>query len=186
MRVVVLNFSARKTAGNSRTIAAEIERSFPLSRIIHFSDMEVNRCNKCDYQCFKEVKLCKFRNDDVLSIYNEVMSSDLTIYIIPNHSGWPNSNYFAFNERSQSVFNVNNYEVYNRVRKHFIILSNTSPDNIINLIKGDFKGLCADDITVISSRYYGQSSIKGKLLESQNFIEFLKVEVIDKIKEKSY
>ena len=58
---------------------------------------------------------------------NSILNSDMVYMIVPNYCGYPNANYFAFNERSVGYFNLDRAltGTYMSVPKAFIIVSNT-------------------------------------------------------------
>ncbi|MBR3840332.1 MAG: flavodoxin family protein [Erysipelotrichales bacterium] len=103
---LIISFSAR-TNGNCDEIASYVSSNN--DKIIYFRNTNNSPCSNCNYECFDGE--CIYRNDDVYSIYEEMVSYDKVILIVPMYGGNPSSLYFIFNERSQDYFMHNdNYE----------------------------------------------------------------------------
>jgi len=182
MLATLVNFSGRQNKGNSYFVSSFIGEYLTQleyeTNSFHFAELEVNPCSKCSYECFEDITSCPYSSDDLVNIYTNLCKANLQIFIIPNYSEWPCSNYFAFNERGQCFFDDQKYIEYQEADKLFVILSNTSSDNIMNVISSNHPGLSIENFIVVRSRDYNQSSIKGNLSDNQIFREdfFTKLE----------
>ena len=98
-------------------------------RIVRFRDLNVHPCSGCSYECFSGE--CKYRDDDVYNLYEQMLSYDKVILVVPMYCGNPSSLYFIFNERCQDYFMHN--ETYDEIVKRLYIIGvygdkNTTPD----------------------------------------------------------
>lgn len=103
---LIITFSGREN-GNCKELANYISKTD--DRIIDFKKMNIHSCSECGYECLSGE--CKYRNDDIYSLYDEMIYYDKVILIVPMYCGNPSSLYFIFNERCQDYFmhNENNY-----------------------------------------------------------------------------
>jgi mutT protein len=115
MRLFV-SFSARKD-GNSDEIARYLAKED--DQIIYFRDLNVHNCSNCDYECFETS--CKYCNDDIYNLLEEMCKFQKVILIIPMYCGNPCSLYFVFNERCQDYFMHNDDKYENLVKRLFIV-----------------------------------------------------------------
>ena len=124
-----ISFSARKK-GNCDCIAKHLSKEE--DKIIYFRDLNIHSCSNCDYECFDNC--CKYREDNIYSLYEEMQNYQKVILIVPMYCGNPSSLYFTFNERSQDYFVHNEDKYENLVKRLFIIGiygdSEKSPDFI--------------------------------------------------------
>ena len=125
---LIISFSGRAN-GNCDQIASFV--STQNDRIVHFRDLKVHSCSDCEYECFN--RECKYRTDGIYALYENMLSFDKVILIVPMYCGNPSSLYFIFNERCQDYFMHNNtYEAI--IQKLYIIgvygKKETTPDFI--------------------------------------------------------
>ena len=111
-----ISFSARKD-GNCDDIAKHLAKEE--DKIIYFRDLNIHSCSKCDYECFDSC--CKYRDDDIYNLYEELQNYQKVVLIVPMYCGNPSSLYFTFNERSQDYFMHNENKYENLVKRLFII-----------------------------------------------------------------
>ncbi|MDF2698686.1 MAG: hypothetical protein K0Q49_242 [Haloplasmataceae bacterium] len=170
--IILINFSSRVEKGNSYSISQYIKEKLNIYnknitvKQFNFYNLNVNKCGVCDYQCFKNTNDCPVLKDDIKSIYEEIINSNLCIYIIPIYSDYPCSNFFLFRERSQCIFsNENIYEQYLKVNKRFIIIGNTGIEQTMMILKNDFKDTFSSNlITNVKSIDVGEKSTRGNLI----------------------
>jgi len=116
MKKMFISFSARKD-GNCDEIANFLARDD--DKIIYFRDLNVHSCSNCDYECFEN--LCKYRNDAIYCLYEEMQNYQKVVFVVPIYCGNPSSLYFMFNERSQDYFMHDEVKYENIVKRLFII-----------------------------------------------------------------
>lgn len=112
-------------------------------------------------------------------LYETVALHDLAIIALPVYSGAPCSLYFAFNERSQSVFdNSVLFDRYSKITKNYIVIGNEDAggSNALNMVLATEEKL--GEALLLQSHLYGQNSILGGLAEVprvrtdlENFVE---------------
>ena len=97
---------------------------------------------------------------------DQLISSSLVYFIIPNYCGFPNANYFSFNERTVGYFNGDQQllQKYYSIKKKYIIVSNS--ENKI-FLKAMEQQSAEPEILYLSSAAYGKTSIAGDLMESE-------------------
>lgn len=115
MAKLIISFSGRGN-GNCGQIAQYIASGN--DRIIHFRELNVHPCYGCSYECFTGE--CKYRSDDIYSLYSEMGSYDQVILIVPMYCGNPSSLYFIFSERCQDYFMHN--DTYEEIIKRLYII----------------------------------------------------------------
>lgn len=124
-----INFSARKK-GNCDEIARHLAKEE--DKIIYFRDLNANSCSNCDYECFDNS--CKYRNDDIYYLLDEISNYQKVVFVVPMYCGNPSSLYFILNERCQDYFMHNEDKYENLVKRLFFIGiygdSEKSPDFI--------------------------------------------------------
>ena len=84
--------------------------------LISFSARENGNC---DYECFSDY--CKYHNDDIYNLYDEMNDYQKIVLIVPMYCGNPTSLYFVFNERCQDYFMHNEDKYENIIKRLFII-----------------------------------------------------------------
>ena len=142
-----------------------------------FSDFNIQPCGGCNYDCFEKREACPHIGDKECEILDAIVHSEITYFILPNYCDYPCANYFSFNERSQCFFQgkTDLLNVYLRIPKRSIVVSNTKEENLIKALA--YQTEQEPDILVLSARHYGKSSILGDLLTSKeaaaDIIEFI-------------
>lgn len=125
--IAILSFSARPN-GNCAAIAQQLCSLHPgeETAVYPVGQLELSPCRACQYQCFVNPTDCPHIHDDLLGLYQQVLQSDLVYFILPNYAGSPPALYYAFNERSQCVFQGNEplLNAYLAIPKRFIFVSN--------------------------------------------------------------
>ena len=111
-----VSFSARET-GNCAQIIDFIKA--PHDKVIYYKDLNIHGCSNCDYECFKTQ--CRYRDDDVYSLYNSFQNYERVILLVPLYCGNPSSLYFSFNERAQDFFMHHENEYISFAERLFII-----------------------------------------------------------------
>ncbi|SHJ90152.1 NADPH-dependent FMN reductase [Hathewaya proteolytica DSM 3090] len=106
---LIISFSGREN-GNCKALAEYISKTN--DKIIDFKSLDIHGCSNCEYECF--TNKCKYRDDDIYSLYNGMVNYDKVILIVPIYCGNPSSLYYIFNERSQNYF-MHNEEKYNDI-----------------------------------------------------------------------
>lgn len=113
---LLISFSARKD-GNCDEIAKFLANDD--DTIVHVRDLDIHGCANCDYECFADG--CKYRNDEIYSLYDSMKGYQKVLFIVPMYCGNPASLYFMFHERSQDYFMCHEEEYENLIKKLFII-----------------------------------------------------------------
>lgn len=176
-KITIANFSGHRN-GNSEKIANYLFENLKdhyMVEVIHFADLEINACGKCEYQCFEQNNQCPYFYDDIVLTYKKMAQSSFCVFIIPNYSDVPCSNYFIFRERSQCTVENNLAKTYAEVRKHFIVISSTSQDIFKTLLRNE---VCDENMkmTFLNSHEVGAKQLSGDFLEHP-----LTLELLDKI-----
>ncbi|MCL2376679.1 MAG: NAD(P)H-dependent oxidoreductase [Defluviitaleaceae bacterium] len=138
MKICIINFSGRK-GGNCHDVAKlveQIEATEHEVTLLEMCDLDIEPCGKCGYECFSKDVICPYAGDAIACIYSAVCSSDLAYYIVPNYINYPNAYFFIFNERKQGFFahKPDLLERYLRLRKKFVVISNTEEDNFREIL----------------------------------------------------
>ena len=94
-----ISFSARET-GNCAQIMDFMKS--PGDKAVHYKDLNTHGCGNCGYECFNAQ--CKYRDDDVYSLYSSFRGYEKVILLVPMYCGNPSSLYFGFHERGQDFF----------------------------------------------------------------------------------
>lgn len=129
MMKMFISVSARKD-GNCDEIAKHLATEE--DKVIYFRNLNIHSCSNCDYECFDGC--CKYHDDDIYNLYEEMQNYQKVVLIVPMYCGNPSSLYFTFNEKSQDYFMHNENKYENLVKRLFIIGiygdSEKSPDFI--------------------------------------------------------
>ena len=112
---LIISFSGRAN-GNCDQIASYI--SDQEDRIIRFGELNIHPCSNCEYECFRGE--CKYRSDDIYTLYEDMLHYDKVILIVPMYCGNPSALYFIFNERCQDYFMRN--DTYDAIIKGLYII----------------------------------------------------------------
>jgi len=174
MKITIISFSSRPN-GNCASIAKEVSKILMGEELINFdfSSFSLTPCGNCNFECFNNRLDCPNINDKAFSIYNSITNSDYAIFIVPNHCDYPNANFFIYNERSLCYFqNCRDLlDTYEKVKKKFIVVSNTNKDNFINVFK--YHTINEPDILFLAPKLYGKKSIAGDLMKEKIVINDL-------------
>lgn len=167
MKVCIVSFSGRK-AGNCARIAREIGRCLQDEEVTLFdlSEHTLHPCGQCRGECFSDRRACPHMDDVEYGMLDALTHADLAYLVVPNHCGYPNALYFAFNERSLCYFSGREalLEQYVRVRKRFILVSGGETARFGETFRQQTDG-AAPDMLVLSAKDYGRRSIAGDLMD---------------------
>lgn len=171
MKISIISFGKRRN-GNCGNIGSELCRLLEKGndvKTLDFSELTISPCGGCEYECFEKAENCPYINDSVYSIYDEITSSDLAYFIVPNYCDYPCSSFFAFNERSQCYFQKQweRLEKYLSVPKRFIVVSNTGRDNFTAAFRYQINEDKEPETLFLSAKSFDRVSIKGDLMESE-------------------
>ena len=168
MKRCIVNFSSRKN-GNCSNIAAIIKEEFYKDEvdIYNLSSLTMIPCGKCKYECFHKNEDCPYYKDDCIKIYDAIINSDFTYFIVPNYCDYPCANFFIFNERSQCYFQGKPelLDKYENVMKKFIVVSNTNEDNFRRVFM--YHTFMNPDILFLSAKKYHKISIQGNMMDDE-------------------
>ena len=174
--IVILDFSPRNN-GNCTKIGEYIENYYKRTnvRLYKMSAENILPCHDCNYECLRRGVACPSITEHLIEVMDRICSSDMVYMVIPNFCGYPNANYFAFNERSVGYFNCDQSKMnlYMSVRKRFIIVSNTESDTFRDAMKQ--QTLSEPEVLYLKSSKYGKRSIDGDILESADAKQDLKL-----------
>lgn len=169
MQACILSFSSRK-GGNCDRIAELIAQNTE-GRVLQFafSALTVTGCGQCGYACFRDRMQCPYIQDAVCDIFDAMLESRMTYWIVPNYCDYPCSNFFLLNERSQCYFNgrPNRMEQYLAVPKKFVVVSNTGRENFTTAFCDHVTPGEKPDILFLSAAQYHKISLSGDLMTSQ-------------------
>lgn len=164
--ITILNFSARNN-GNCSAVANALSAEFYNAnvRTISISTM-YEPCNGCNYECLTPGKICPkltIQQQETMAIISE---SDIVYFIIPNYCGVPCANYYAFNERNVGWFAADRtrMELYNKLEKRFIFISNTESQAFELVAKQQYAE--AGEVLYLKSGKYKKNSTAGDLMTS--------------------
>ena len=163
MKKILISFSARKN-GNCDEIIKFLAKEE--DKIIYFRDLNVHSCSNCDYECFDN--FCKYRNDDIYDLLDEISNYQKVILVVPMYCNNPSSLYFIFNERCQDYFMHNEGGYENFVKKMFIIgiygSSEKSPD-FVSCLEKWFDGTKYTNHVLGIERHNYNLKLKDSILE---------------------
>ena len=105
MNVVAVVSSARRR-GNCNDIAEQmlkqLEEGGVETEVIRTTDYDINPCNRCNYECFREDAACPI-DDDVPQIWKKMKQADGIVLAIPSYYGLPPAVFKAIIERAQGI-----------------------------------------------------------------------------------
>ena len=165
MNIIVISFSGRSD-GNCDRICDYIAQSYASQcTVFRFSEQQIHPCGGCRYECFG-TEPCPYREDPEYELLESICQSDLTYFVIPNYRDYPCANYFIFNERSQCFFQgkPERLDTFLRVRKKFIVVSNTNQENFRQILSQNVDG--EPEILFLSAKKFGRKSVCGDLMAS--------------------
>ncbi|NMB38509.1 MAG: NAD(P)H-dependent oxidoreductase [Firmicutes bacterium] len=170
MRVCLLSFSGRKKPGNCfkvlQYIGEVLENRGVEYSLLNMTDYKINGCGNCSYECMVSDRRQCCHEDHVAFLYKTIAAHDLAIMALPVYSGAPCSRFFAFNERSQSVFgDLTLYERYSRITKNYVVIGNEEAGgldalNMISVIEEN-----VGEVLLLQSHHYGLDSLSGTLTD---------------------
>lgn len=165
----IVHFSARP-GGNCAAIAKQLSALHPDAEVTvcPIAALDINPCRNCQYQCFAAPTDCPHIQDDLLGLYQRLLQADLVYFILPNYAGSPPALYYAFNERSQCVFQGNEplLNAYLAVPKRFIFVSNGACSALDELPMYHIAEDAAADTLYLAPRRYSPSSIDGTMMDA--------------------
>lgn len=164
--VVIISFSSRK-GGNCEQISDFLASYIDKSVIKYqFSEISVQPCGACRYECFDKSKNCPYAEDSVWELLDSVCSSDAVYYVLPNYQDFPNANFFIYQERMQGYFSQypQRRKQFRSVPKKYIVISNTGAEHLRSVLHRHSSE--EPDILILSSRKFGLSSITQRITES--------------------
>lgn len=168
-KACIISFSGR--AGGSCSNIAEVLRRYwkGEAEVYDISILSITPCGHCGYQCFQAGEECPYFSDPVYEMYDAVVKSEVTCYIVPNYCDYPCANFFAFNERSQCYFQNHQelLDAYLAVRKKFIVVSNTGRENFESAFRYHVQEGVDPDILSLSAKKFELVSIHGDLMDSE-------------------
>ena len=177
--VTILLFSPRNH-GNCANIGKFISKYHDhQATIIHITCELISTCGNCNYECLTPGMKCPAVTEEYETMMETITASDLVYFVVPNYCGYPNANYFAFNERSVGYFAMDRQKMkeYINIPKKFIVVSNT---------EGFEKPMqqqtnSEPEILYLKSGKYKKRSTAGDILDSEeaqkDLLEFLSKEV---------
>lgn len=170
MRICLLSFSGREEPGNCyralEYINQVLESEAVESTLLSVNDYKISGCCNCAYECLHSHPSHCPKEDDVDFLYRTIAHHDLAIFAVPVYSGAPCSLYFAFDERSQSVFDDSVlYERYAKVIKNYIVVGNEDAGGIqaLNILLATEESM--GEVLLLQSHPYGENSVLGRLIE---------------------
>lgn len=166
-KCTIISFSSRAD-GNCAKISKYLSNHYNRTNVcLHIIDNNsFGPCNNCDYECLQPRKVCPNLTDAQTAIIDDICSSDLVYFIVPNYCGLPSANYFAFNERLVGYFNMDREKTtrYMNVRKRFIIVSNTEGFESAMQRQTTSK----PEILYMKSGKYHKKSTAGDIMDSED------------------
>lgn len=171
--ITIINFSNRQS-GNCGNIAKMLQNNLKDSKIYNFGELNDKTCGKCDYQCLKTDKKC-IHIDQINELYESIVKSKCTYFIVPNYCDFPCANFFIFNERSCGYFaqDENKLNAYLSAKKKFIVVSNSNEENFKKAFSyqvNDEKDL---DILFLSAKKFKLNSLDGNLMDNENAVNLI-------------
>ncbi len=166
MKTTIVSFSSRKN-GNCAQIGKLIQEVTPESVLFDFSELDIHSCGKCNYECFQKRESCPYIDDAEFRILESITQSEMVYFVLPNYCDYPCANYFIFNERSQCFFQRRPelLDVYEKLPKRSIVVSNTNKENFITALSYQSEG--KPDVLFLAAKSYGKKSIDGDLLTNE-------------------
>lgn len=177
MNIAIVHFSARNN-GNCAAIAQELTELHAGASISLWAmgQASITPCRGCGYECFARADACPYAADDVRAVYDTILHADLAYYILPNYADCPPALYFAFNERSQCIFQGNEalLNAYLAVPKRFIIVSNQTSMQFSGLPDYHMAEGATPALLYLPPRRFSPSSISGTMMEAPQARDMLR------------
>ncbi len=169
MNIAILHFSARDT-GNCAAITRQLAQLHKGEHctIFPMAQADITPCRGCHYECFANAASCPYAHDDVRRIYQAILEADLAYFVLPNYADYPPAVYFAFNERSQCVFQGNEalLNAYLAVPKRFIVVSNQPTPSFDALPQYHISEGLTPALLYLPPRHFCQHSIDGRMMDN--------------------
>lgn len=162
--VTIVSFSGRKN-GNCSRIAEIIQLTVPNANILSFSDIHIQPCGGCEYECFRVRESCPYFSDPECDLLDTICKSEMVYFIVPNYCDHPNANFYIFNERSNCYFQGREdlLEQYLKVPKKFVVVSNSGSENFREAFTQHTNE--EPDILFLSAKTFEKRSIDGDLMD---------------------
>ena len=164
--ITIIDFSPRGNGNctSVRNIIAEFYNRTDVRQYKVTADI-IGPCANCNYECLTPGVICPLVSEQQKEIMCNASDSELVYFIVPNFCGYPNANYFAFNERSVGFFNMDREAMkrYMNVPKRFVVISNTESDQFKNAMKLQTNG--EPDILYLKTSKYKVRSTAGDLMD---------------------
>lgn len=164
--IKIIHFSGRKCFGNCSHISEYISTQYSgITEIIKFSELKIESCGSCEYECFKNIGCV--HNDDMSFLYGKILEADKLVFIIPLYNGFAPSHYMKFKERQQAYLRDDDFRSVRNKKRKFIILGNRSSgvEHLYNWLLIE-ENLSDNDILIIESTAFRMSSIRDNLIEN--------------------
>jgi len=166
MKTTIINFSGRH-GGNCYDVANLIKVALNECdvELFHMCDIKIAPCGYCNYECLDFADACVI-DGDAAGIYTSLCNADIAYFILPNYIGWPNANFWVFNERKQGFFGrkPNLIDRYMQLDKKFVVISNTDKDNFCRVFSSHVKG--EPDILFLSTKDFDAGGVRGGMMGS--------------------
>ena len=165
--LTVVNFSGR-AGGNCGQIAEVIRGCGENAGVVGFGKAGIFPCGDCDYPCLRGGGSCP-TEDGLTEIYERIVQSKLTVFIVPNYCDYPCANFFVFNERGCGYFggDEDRLQRYLAAKKKFIVVSNSSTTHFKEVFQYHVPEGQEPDILYLSAKKFGCNSLDGDLMEQE-------------------
>lgn len=172
-KILGLVLSARH--GNCHDFASFL---LPQEQIISLSDLNLEPCSKCGYECFKGAPCPK--NDGMKVVYDAWMKSDAVILFSPVYDGRPPSLYYIFEERIPSFWmrSQEGFGKFGNRHAAIVVVGNEDAGRTMDILKcslGNFGVRIKSDLTIVPKAYPIGGGIKGGLIQNPDIQEKLKI-----------
>lgn len=163
MSIAIISFSSRPD-GNCARIGRYLQ-SLTGGTLYSFAALHAHPCGGCRYECFDRPPSCPYQDDGLYILYDAIVASDVTYFVLPNYCDYPCANFFLFYERCQGYFlgRAELSERYDRIRKKAVVISNTQEQN--------FRAVLAQQSSeevktlFLHAKDYGRISLRGDLMQ---------------------
>lgn len=178
----IFGFVLSARHGNCHDFASFL---LPKDQIIALSDLNLEPCSKCDYECFRNTPCPK--NDDMTIVYDAWMKSDAVIVFSPVYDGRPPSLYYIFEERVPSFW-MRSQEGFGRLGGKdcaIVVVGNQDCDKTLEILKNSLGGFgmnIKSTLIVHPHEHKIGGGIKGGLIGNPEIQEKLKL-ILDELAE---
>jgi len=162
--LTVINFSGREN-GNCGQIAQVVQTCGNDVRLVQFAG---SGCGGCDYPCLRGGQECP-KKDGTTELYEDIVQSELTVFIVPNYCDYPCANFFAFNERGCGYFSgrEDRLQAYLAAKKKFIVVSSSNTSHFKEAFQYHVPEGQEPDVLYLSAKKFGCNSLDGDLMEQE-------------------